>query len=45
MNRVEAFSKNGFVMHGGAMIPIPAKQYPSVRDTYMDYLLAREGCE
>lgn len=45
MNRVEAFSKNGFVMQGGAVIPIPAKQYAMVRDTYMDYLLAREGCE
>jgi DNA-binding LytR/AlgR family response regulator len=45
MNRVEAFSKNGFVMRGGAVIPIPAKQYAMVRDTYMDYLLAREGCE
>ena len=45
MNRVEAFSKNGFVMHGGAVIPIPTKQYATVRDTYMDYLLAREGCE
>lgn len=45
MNRVEAFSKNGFVMRGGAVIPIPMKQYPTVRDTYMDYLLAKEGCE
>lgn len=43
MGRVETFSKNGFVMRGGAVIPIPAKQYPVVRDTYMDYLLAKEG--
>lgn len=45
MNRVEAFSKNGFVMLGGAVIPIPMKQYTTIRDTYMDYLLAREGFE
>lgn len=42
MNRVEAFSKNGFVMRGGAVIPISTKQYASVRDAYMDHLLARE---
>jgi DNA-binding LytR/AlgR family response regulator len=45
MARVEEFSKDGFVMRGGAVIPIPEKQYASVRDTYMDYLLAREGCK
>lgn len=45
MSRVEGFSKDGFVMRGGTVIPIPAKQYPAVRDTYMDYLLAREGCK
>jgi DNA-binding LytR/AlgR family response regulator len=43
MSRIEGFSKEGFVMHGGAVIPIPAKQYASSRDIYMDYLLAREG--
>ena len=43
MARVEGFSKNGFVMRGGAVIPIPEKQYASVRNTYMDYLLAREA--
>lgn len=43
MSRVETFSKNGFVMRGGIMISIPAKQYPFVRDTYMDYLLQKEG--
>lgn len=44
MSRVEGFSKDGFAMRGGRVIPISAKQYPAVRDTYMDYLLAREGC-
>jgi len=43
MNHVEAFSKSRFVMRGGAAVPIPTKQYASVRDSYMDYLLAREG--
>lgn len=43
MSRVEAFSKDGFVMRGGTVIPISSKQYSSVRDIYMDYLLAREG--
>lgn len=43
MARVKGFSKDGFVMRGGAVIPIPEKQYAAVRDTYMDYLLAREA--
>ena len=43
MSRIESFSKAGFVMRGGAMIPIAAKQYPTIRDLYMDYLLSREG--
>lgn len=42
ITRVDTFSKNGFVMSCGNIIPISMKQYPSVRDTYMDYLLARE---
>lgn len=45
MSRVEGFSKDVFMMRGGAVIPISAKQYPSVRDTYMDYLLEREECK
>lgn len=42
MSRVEAFSRDGFVMRHGGVIPIPQKKYPSVRDQYMDYLLLRE---
>lgn len=43
MSRVEGFSKDGFTMRGGAVVPISAKQYSAVRDAYMDYLLAKEG--
>lgn len=43
MGRVESFSKDGFIMHGGGLVPIPTKQYKLVRDKYMDYLLAKEG--
>jgi len=43
MNRIESFTKGGFKMRGGVMIPISAKQYSVIRDAYMDYLLSREG--
>ena len=42
MRRVERFAKDSFTMYGGKTVPIAAKQYPVVRDTYMDYLMARE---
>ena len=45
MGWVERFSKDGFVMHGGSVVPISAKQYASVRDIYMDYLFAKDGCK
>lgn len=43
MRRVEVFSKDSFTMRGNVTIPISAKQYGTVRDSYMDYLLAKEG--
>lgn len=45
MNRVEVFSKDGFIMRGGSKIPIPQKKYPPIRDRYMDYLLSRDGAQ
>jgi hypothetical protein len=45
MERVEGFSKDGFVMRGGAIIPISTKKYAAVRDIYMDYLFAKDGCK
>lgn len=42
MSRVESFSKEGFTMQGGMVVPISAKKYATVRDTYMDYLLAKK---
>lgn len=45
MNRVERFSKEGFIMRGGMLVPISSKQYPAVRDAYMDYLLSKEGAK
>lgn len=41
MRRVERFAKDHFTLAGGKMVPIAAKHYPTVRDTYMDYLMAR----
>lgn len=41
MRRVERFAKDSFTLSGGKMVPIAAKQYPTVRDHYMDYLMAR----
>ncbi len=43
IRRVERFAKDSFTLHGGKVVPIAAKQYPAVRDTYMDYLMAKEG--
>lgn len=41
MRRVERFAKDSFTLHGGKVVPIAAKQYPTVRDAYMDYLMAK----
>ena len=41
MRRVERFAKDSFTLCRGKIIPIAAKQYPAVRDAYMDYLLAK----
>jgi DNA-binding LytR/AlgR family response regulator len=43
MRRVERFTKESFTLCGGKIVPIAAKQYPTVRDTYMDYLMAKGG--
>lgn len=43
MRRVEHFTKDSFMLRGGKVVPIAAKQYPAVRDTYMDYLMAKGG--
>jgi DNA-binding LytR/AlgR family response regulator len=41
MRRVERFAKDSFTLRGGRIVPIAAKQYPTVRDAYMDYLMAK----
>lgn len=41
MRRVERFAKDSFTLFGGKTVPIAAKQYSSVRDAYMDYLMAK----
>lgn len=43
LRRVERFAKDSFTLYGGKIVPIAAKQYPTVRDTYMDYLMAKGG--
>jgi DNA-binding LytR/AlgR family response regulator len=42
MDHVESFGKNRFTLRFGTIVPIVARQYRAVRDTYMDYLLAKE---
>lgn len=42
MRKVERFAKDSFTLRGGKMIPIAAKQYPAVRDQYMNFLMAGE---
>lgn len=41
MRRVERFAKGSFTLCGGKIVPISPKQYSMVRDTYMDYLMAK----
>lgn len=38
---VERFTKDSFTLCGGRTVPIAAKQYALVRDTFMDYLMAK----
>ncbi|KXL51662.1 transcriptional regulatory protein YehT [Anaerotignum neopropionicum] len=45
LRRVECFAKDSFTLYGGKIVPIAAKQYPVVRDAYMDYLMAKEVCK
>ncbi|HEX3075430.1 MAG TPA: LytTR family DNA-binding domain-containing protein [Lachnospiraceae bacterium] len=41
MRSVECFAKDSFILHGGKVVPIAAKQYPTVRDRYMNFLMAK----
>ncbi len=41
IRRVERFAKDSFTLRGGRVVPIAAKQYSSVRDAYMDYLMGK----
>lgn len=41
LRRVERFAKDSFTLRGGKLVPIAAKQYPAVRDVYLDYLMAK----
>lgn len=43
LRRVERFARDSFTLCGGKLVSIAAKQYPAVRDAYMDYLMAKEG--
>lgn len=43
MRQVERFAKDCFTLCGGKIVPIAAKQYPAVRDIYMDCLMAKGG--
>ena len=39
MSYTERFSKDGFLMRGGTVIPVSGKQFTAVRNTYMSYRL------
>ncbi|WP_332448266.1 LytR/AlgR family response regulator transcription factor [Sphaerochaeta sp.] len=41
MDWVDGFDKNWFRLRSGAKVPIVAKQYSTVRDTYLDYIFAK----
>lgn len=41
MRWVERFAKDSFTLCGGKIVLIAAKQYPVVRDMYMDYLMRK----
>lgn len=41
MRRVDSFNRDSFTLYGGKIVPISPKQYSVVRDTYMDYLMAK----
>lgn len=41
MRHTERFARDSFTLCCGKMVPIAAKQYPAVRDAYMDYLMVR----
>lgn len=43
LRRVERFAKDSFTLYSGKIVPIAAKQYPAVRDAYMDHLMAKGG--
>lgn len=43
MWKVECFVKDKFTLRGGKLVPIAAKQYPTVRDHYMNFLMAKEN--
>lgn len=42
MRRIEHFTKYSFTLLGGKTVSISTKQYPKIRDTYMDYLMSKE---
>ncbi|MPM88298.1 hypothetical protein SDC9_135400 [bioreactor metagenome] len=41
MRRVERFARDSFTLYGDRVVPIASKQYPAVRDAYMDFLLGK----
>lgn len=42
MSRVQSFTKNGFIMQDDIFVPISSKQYASVRDSFLDFLLLED---
>ena len=39
MSRVERLNKDGFILRGGAFVPVSSKQFAAVRNAYMSYRL------
>ena len=42
MRFVERFNKDSFILTGGVMVPISARYYPTVRDSYMDHVTSKD---
>ena len=42
MLRVECFAKDSFTLRGDKVVPISSKQHPTVRNKFIDYLMAKE---
>lgn len=43
MSRVERLTRDGFYLQDGSFVPVSARQYATVRNSYLNYRLSKEG--